>query len=288
MEQNSGLLYLLKLMVQKKKQLTIITITATLAGIALAFLLPVYYKSTCIFYPFSPKAYDPRYMFSEAGNIELFGTGDDADRVITIGNSSLITNYIIEKYNLIDRYNIDRNDKYFYIKATEKFKKNYSISEDDRSAITVSIYDQDPDTAAIIANDIVAQIDSYNRKPLIESNIKQLDKFKSDLQHKYATLDSLSQDSESKKQKYTDSEKDMVSIEMIRTYSDLKEAETRLSILEQDFKTLYIIEKAAPIIKKAKPIRWLVVLITVFGTLFVYVIGTVLIEQYQKNIKSEL
>ena len=80
----------------------------------------------------------------------------------------------------------------------------------------------------------------------------------------------------------------MVSIEMIRTYSDLKEAETRLSILEQDFKTLYIIEKAAPIIKKAKPIRWLVVLITVFGTLFVYVIGTVLIEQYQKNIKSEL
>ena len=288
MEQNSGLLYLIKLIIKKKKQLIIITIVAGLAGITLAFLLPVYYKSTCIFYPFSPKAYDPRYMFSDGGNIELFGTGDDADRVITIGHSSLVTNYIIEKYNLIDRYDIDRNDKYFYIKATEAFKKNYSISEDDRSAIVVTILDQNPDTAAIIANDIVSQIDFYNRKPLIESNIKQLDKFRSELQTKYSKLDSLSKLSGKTQKQFTDSEKDMVSIEMISTYSDMKEAETRLSILEQDFKTLYIIEKAAPIIKKAKPIRWLVVSITTLGTLFLYIIGLVLMEQYQKNIKNDL
>ncbi len=69
MEQNSGLLYLIKLIIQKKKQFITITILAAIAGIALAFLLPVYYKSTCIFYPFSPKAYDPRYMFSNGGNI---------------------------------------------------------------------------------------------------------------------------------------------------------------------------------------------------------------------------
>jgi LPS O-antigen subunit length determinant protein (WzzB/FepE family) len=288
MEQNSGLLYLIKLIIQKKKQFITITILAVMVGIALAFLLPVYYKSTCIFYPFSPKAYDPRYMFSNGGNIELFGTGDDADRVITIGNSSLVTNYIIEKYNLIDRYKIDRDDKYFYIKATETFRKNYSISEDDRSAITVTIYDQNPDTAAIIANDIVAQIDFYNRKPLIESNIKQLDKFRSELLTKYTKLDSLSKLSGNTKQQMTDSQKDMVSIEMINTYSDMKEAETRLSILEQDFKTLYIIEKAAPIIKKAKPVRWIVVSVTTLGTLFLYLAGLVLMEQYQKNIKNDL
>ncbi len=284
MEQNSGLFYLVKLLLQNKKTLIIITISSAIIGIAIAFLLPVYYKSTCIFYPYSPKAYDPRYLFSDGGNIELFGSGDDADRVITIGNSSLISNTIIEKYNLIDRYKVDRNDPFFYIKATEKFKTNYKINEDDRSAITVTIFDQNPDTAAIIANDIVSLIDFYNRKPLIESNIKQLDKFNFDLQAKYAKLDSLSKSSEKKTKQLSSSEQDMVSIEMIRTYADMKEAESRLSILQQDFKTLYIIEQASPIIKKAKPVRWMIVLGTIIGTSFLYLIGLVLMDQYKKNI----
>lgn len=286
MDQNSGLLYLIRLIIEKKKQLIIVGIIASVCGVSLAFLLPVYYKSTCIFYPYSPKAYDPRYMFSNV-DVDLFGTGDDADRVITIGNSSLVTNTIIEKYNLIDRYNINRNDKYFYIKATEEFKDNYKISEDDRSAITVTIFDKDPDTAAIIANDIVSLIDFYNRKPLIESNSKQLDKFKSDLSTKYSKLDSLSKNAGSKVKNLSDSEKDMISIEMINTYSDMKEAETRLSILEQDFKTLYIIEKASAVIKKAKPVRWLVVSSTVFATVLLYLIGLILLDQYKLSLKQK-
>jgi hypothetical protein len=225
-------------------------------------------------------------MFSEAGNIELFGTGDDADRVITIGNSSLITNYIIEKYNLVDRYEINKSDPYFYIKTTEKFKKNYSINEDDRSAITVSLLDKNADTAAIIANDIVERIDYLNRKPLLESNFNQLEKFKNDLQTRYSTLDSLSKKSVSQKGGVPEGEKDITSLEMIRTYSDLKQAETRLSILEQDFKTLYIIEKAAPVIKKAKPIRWLVVGLTVVGALFLYILMIVIKDQLKEITKS--
>lgn len=287
MDQNSGLLYLLKLIIQKKKQLLLAGLISAIAGVSLAFLLPVYYKSTCIFYPYNPKAYDPRYMFSNV-DVDLFGTGDDADRVITIGNSSLIANYIIDKYNLIDRYGINRSDKYFYIKATNAFRDNFKIAEDDRSAITVTVFDRNADTAAIIANDIVAQIDLYNRKPLVESNTKQLNKFKADLQAKYATLDSLSKKRKGDGQKIEESEKDLMSIEMITTYSDMKEAETRLSILEQDFKTLYIIEKAAAVIKKAKPVRWLVVVCTVAGTLFFFLVWLVLIDQYKNTIRKEL
>ncbi len=288
MDQNSGLLYLIKLVLQKKKQFIVISILAGIAGIALSYSLPVYYKSSSIFYPYSPKAYDPRYMFSQGGDIELFGTGDDADRVVTIGNSSMISNYIIEKYNLIDRYKIDRKDKFHYINVTKKFQSNFSIAEDDRSAISVTIFDEDPDTAAIIVNDIVAQIDYYNRQPLIESNSKQLNTFRTDLETKYTTLDSLSKKSSLGSKKLSDSEKDMVSIEMINTYSDMKEAETRLSILKEDFKTLYIIEKASPVIKKAKPQRLLVAAGVAIGTVVLYLLGLILFDQYKKNIKNNL
>ena len=288
MDQNSGLLYLIKLVLKNKKQLIILSIIATILGFAIAFSLPVYYKSTSTFYPYSPKAYDPRYMFSQGGDIELFGTGDDADRVVTIGNSSVITNNIIEKYNLIDRYKIDRTDKFYFINVTKKFQSNYSIVEDDRSAISVTIFDENADTAALMANDIVSQIDYYNRQPLIESNSKQLNTFRKDLETKYATMDSMSKKSLTNAKKLTDSEKDMVSIEMINTYSDMKEAETRLSILKEDFKTLYIIEKASPIIKKAKPQRLLVIAGIVFGTIFIYLLGLILFDQYKKNIQNNL
>ncbi len=79
----------------------------------------------------------------------------------------------------------------------------------------------------------------------------------------------------------------MLSLELITTYSDMKEAETRLSILEQDFKTLYIIEKASAVIKKAKPVRWLVVSITTAGTVFLYLLWLIVSDQYKTSIRKE-
>ncbi len=288
MEQNSSLIYLIKLMIKWKKQLIVISIIASIAGVATAFILPVYYKSVCLFYPYSPKAYDPRFLFSSGTDIDLFGTGDDADRVISIGNSSDISNYIINKYNLIDRYDINRNDPYQWIDVTKNFQQNYKIAEDDRSAIVVTVFDKNADTAALMANDIVEQIDYFNRKPLMESSKKQLDKYKKDLEVKYNTIDSLNKKEKTSTKKLTQSEDDMISMEMISTYSDLKEAETRLSILEDNFKTLHIIEKASPVIKKAKPVRWLVAGGIALGSVLLSIIFIVLMDQYNKNLRGNL
>ncbi|MCS6824523.1 MAG: hypothetical protein NZ529_09520 [Cytophagaceae bacterium] len=282
---NSGIFYFIELTVRWKKTLFAVLVISLSGSVITAFLLPVYYKSVSTFYPYSPKAYDPRYFFASSGNIELFGTGDDADRVVSIGNSSELANYIIEKYNLIDRYDIDRNNPYYYINVTKKFRKNYSIKEDMRSAIIVTVYDQNPDTAALIANDIVNYIDSLNRKPVIEANRDLLIKYKKDLELRYRTMDSIVKKSSKNSPGGQNGLNQIMSTDIMRTYNNLKEVETRMAVLNENFKTLYVIDRAAPVIKKAKPVRWLIVTLSTSGALLLTFICIVLIDQYNQVYK---
>jgi tyrosine-protein kinase Etk/Wzc len=287
MEHNTGILYLLKLLFLKRKPLSIVAVLSAIAGVALAYSIPVYYKSEAVFYPLSPQSYDPRFLFS-AGGINFFGSGEDADRIITIGNSSKISEYVIKKYDLRERYDIDSTDPLSSINTEKKFYKNYKISEDDRSAISVTVYDKNPDTAAIIANDIVKQIDSLNRLPLIEGSVAQLEKFKSDLEKRYAAIDSLHKMSLDKYKTVNEAQKEMVAYGLIHTYSELKQAETRLAILKENFNTLHIVQEARPNVKKARPVRWMVAAGTFFGSLVIFFILLVVFDQYNNVLKKQL
>jgi hypothetical protein len=51
--------------------------------------------------------------------------------------------------------------------------------------------------------------------------------------------------------------------------------------------SLYIVEKAFPADRREKPVRWLVVTLTVLITAFVSLIGVLLIEQI-REIKQQL
>lgn len=284
MENNStSVFYLINLLLKFRKSFLYVLIASSLIGIFIAFLLPVKYKSEGIFYPLSTKTYDPRYLFYR-GDVYLFGSGDDADRIVSLGESSEITWYIINKYDLGTRYGLDKTDKLFPINVLEKFRKNYSIGENDFSAITVTILDPDPDTAAIIANDIIDRIDYLNRKPLVETCTRQLEKYEKDLNVTYKMLDSLFKRTDYKKS-LMPSEFQELTFEHIRITKELQESQTRLSLLKQDFNTLHIIEKAAPSIKKASPIRWLVVLTTVLGSLLSFAIIVIVLDQVKKNVK---
>jgi LPS O-antigen subunit length determinant protein (WzzB/FepE family) len=155
-----------------------------------------------------------------------------------------------------------------------------------RSALVVTVYDQNPDTAALIANDIVNYIDSLNRKPVIEANKNQLNKYKQDLESRYRALDSLIKKIPKGGISDRENVNQIINTDMMRTYNNLKEVETRMSVLNENFKTLYIIEKASPMIKKAKPVRWLIITGITAGSLFLTFIFIVLINQYSRQNKQ--
>ncbi len=264
---NITLFSILKTIKNNKKTFLAVFIATFIISTIVAFLLPVYYKSSCVFYPLSPKSYDPRMRFSY--NMELYGMGDDADRTITLAESGYIGNYIINKYNLAARYNYDTSDALEALNLNKEYKANLLVEENNKGAIMVSFFDQSPDTAALIVNDIVKQINDINKSVIIDANLKQFTLYKKWMDEKYKGLDSMSKIMGAMNALKGSAQQDVVSMEMFNTYAKLKEAQTNLETIQDDINTIQIIETAVPIVKKAKPLRMVIVGIACLATFFI-------------------
>jgi hypothetical protein len=274
---NITLFSILKTIKNAKKIFLGVFIGTFVISTVVAFLLPVYYKSSCVFYPLSPKSYDPRMRFSY--NMELYGMGDDADRTITLAESGVIGDYIIKKYQLATRYDYDTTDALEALKLHKEYRANLIVEENNKGAIIVSFLDRSPDTAAFIVNDIVKQINDINKSVIIDANLKQFTLYKKWMDEKYQGLDSLSKIMAAINNLKGSAHQDVVSMEMFNTYSKLKEAQTNLETIRDDISTLQIVEQAVPIVKKAKPLRMVIVGIACLSTFLITLLFLLIREE---------
>ena len=89
------------------------------------------------------------------GEGSIYGNSQDVDRVISISYSNMVKDYVINKHNLMEHYEIDTTKKNKRTLLIKKYEANISINNNDRGAIEVKVYDTDPEIASKIANDIV-------------------------------------------------------------------------------------------------------------------------------------
>ncbi len=91
---------------------------------------------------------------------KIFGMGGASEDVIMgIVNSRSTLTKIIEKFNLIDYYEIDDNN---IDKAIKAFSNDFSADVNEFEMIEISIINKDPEVSADIANYIVKLVDSLN------------------------------------------------------------------------------------------------------------------------------
>ncbi len=284
MKKNFTTLDTIRLIIKNKKLFIIIGSAVGVISLIVSLLLPVYYKSTCILYPFNPEAYDPRNV-NKATN--PYGSSTDGDRIMAIAESRDVQYYIIKKYNMIERYDIDTTDLMADIKVREEFIGNLKVIENEFSAIEISFLDQDPDTAAIIVNDIVSKIDDLNKKPLVDISQKIFESYEKLIEEKYAGIDSIQKlvDILDFKNDFTRSE--LISIELLHTITELKTARKSLEIIKNDFSTLNIIQHAEPIAKKAYPKKAFIIITCIAISLFLTFLVVVIKELYRLTVKNE-
>jgi uncharacterized membrane protein len=302
--QNYSLFDVIRLLIKWKKLIIFTVLTATVISIIVSLLLPVYYRSTSIFYGYNLRGFDPRNLIAEEP-LDIFGGEEDTERLLSIGKSSGLENMIIKKFHLKERYKIDSTEKLSNTKVVETFRSNYKIVKNERGAIEISVLDQDPQIAADMANEIVSIMDKINKQPVIDNNIKLFNVFKKQLDTKYSELDSLSQSvialrknpGTTNQQRTIQQYFEILKEVDIRLTTDLaetikiKEGYDRVdALLQSDLKSIYIIEPAGPSEKKATPIRWLIVVSSTLGTFLFMVIFVILLElylsefgQYKKN-----
>lgn len=157
----------------KHKTAIIITgIISAILGAIVAFIVPVYYRSTAVIYP-------PAIAYIEAtekayyssGNINEFGDIEAAEQVLELFNSNDFKNKVIDGMGLYEHYGIEPgvpSSKYY---MAGMYAEYISASRSRFSAVKITVVDENPVKAKEIADFIILNLNDF-RNEVISNRIK--------------------------------------------------------------------------------------------------------------------
>jgi uncharacterized protein involved in exopolysaccharide biosynthesis len=148
---------------EKRVPLIMITLIAAIISIIVSFMITPMFKSTVVLFP-APALSVSKTLLSDnyavRGGLLTFGEEEQADQLLQILNSDQIRSTIIDKYNLMEHYEIDQDAKYPRTALTNEFDNNINFRRTEYMSVLIEVLDKDPKMAADIANDIAALIDT--------------------------------------------------------------------------------------------------------------------------------
>lgn len=154
---------------QWQKPLIIVTVFAIVSSVIFSspFFITPLYRATVVMFPTSSNAISKALLGDNDGNkhdILEFGVEEQTEQMLQMLNSNKIREKIIEKYNLIEHYNLETNSKYKYTKLYKQYDNNIRFRRTEYMAVQITVYDKDPQIAANIANDISDLLDTVKNQ----------------------------------------------------------------------------------------------------------------------------
>jgi capsular polysaccharide biosynthesis protein len=146
-----------------KKPLIIVGITSILGSIifSMPFFIKPRYKATTIFFSASTNTVGKILLSGTARDILEFGDEQNSEQLMQILHSRELREKIFKKYNLMEHYEIDADEKYPRTALEKEFNENVSIERTEFISVKLTVTDTDPQLAADIANDMVAYMDTF-------------------------------------------------------------------------------------------------------------------------------
>lgn len=146
-----------------RKQLIIIGISAAIVSAVVSMLIHEKYKSTVIMFPVQSNSVSKQLVTEDlTGKLDVlqFGEEEQAEQMLQILSADEIRSRIAQKYKLMEHYRIDPTDKYKNTRLYEAYNENITFKRTEFMSVKIEVMDEDPKTAADIANDIAALLDS--------------------------------------------------------------------------------------------------------------------------------
>ena len=160
-----------------RKPLIIVTLIALIASIIISsplFIVPKF-KSTVIMFPTSTNSISKALLADNVGDkqdVLQFGEEEQTEQMLQILNSNKIRDKIVEKYNLMHHYRINPNSQHKNTKLFKAYENNIEFRRTEFMAVKITVLDRNPDTAALIANNIAELLDSTKNQMQKERAIK--------------------------------------------------------------------------------------------------------------------
>ena len=116
-----------------KKLLIAISVVAAIASIIFSspFFIPPKFKSTVVLFPSSTNSVSKALLSDNQSykqDLLRFGEEEDAEQLLQILNSSKIRDRVIEKYNLMNHYDIDAEGKFKRTLLNKTLKNNALVN----------------------------------------------------------------------------------------------------------------------------------------------------------------
>lgn len=150
---------------KKRLPLIIVGLVAIISSIIFSspFFITPKYKSTVVMFPTATNSIAKVLISYNSGSkddIMGFGEQEQAEQLLQILTSNKIRSRIIEKYKLMEHYDIDSSSKFKYTNLFREYESNIKARRTEFMAVEIVVLDKDPQMAADIANDISALLDS--------------------------------------------------------------------------------------------------------------------------------
>lgn len=312
------------LVLKWKKHLFILVCSAIAVSALVSFLITPMYKATVKLFPVRPgsvskELFSPPYSGDK--DILRFGEEDDSERMMEILNSDEILNRLDNKYALLKHYDIEADHKYKRTLLKEEYKDNVTFKKTEFQSVLITVLDKSPDTAAGIANDIAAFLDTVvfdmqmerakKGFRIIEDEYQKMEAYIHQLEDSLAILRKLGvQDYDLYTRQYSKAlasgktaglkaleEKmellgkftgEYVFLKARLTHEAVKFTELRAKYVDakvdisERLPQKFVIEKASVPEKKYTPIRWLIVAVSTLSALLMGILAIIGIENFKK------
>lgn len=296
---------------QKRWILLIVGFIAGITSIIVSLLITPKFESSVIMFPAASTSVSKELLvqnYSGRQNVHGFGEEEQAEQLLQILNSEPVRSRIIEKYDLMDHYEIGPDQKYPLTELYATYNSNINFRLTEYMSVEISVMDTDPQVAADIANDISDLVDTvYNSMKkerarealrLVEREYREAE---SELVMLRDSFDILSERFSGEVSTSGDPTNNLIRaiaengasyMSMLSVVQNkaanvaelsLRYREARLEA-EQDLPYKFIVERAFASEKKAYPNKSMIVIVSTFSSLLFALIALIVID----NIRDRL
>lgn len=236
-KENESLLDLLALLYRWRKPIIGISFLAAILTAGASLLLPNYYEASTQFYAASPDLANPNPLGNtDNSNKRIYGNDNDIDRLISIAKSNVVSNHLIDSFDLFNHYEIDPSKPKAKYKLLLKLNKFFEITKTKYDAIKLSFEDKDPEVATAMANATRDMVDKLAAKMIKNSQSKLLVNYKQNVASKQVEYDAISDSLYKTRKKYnvfnTQSQGEAFGASMVSIEGKIQNYTSRISYLK--------------------------------------------------------
>jgi len=183
MQRKEHLLDVIRVLYKWKIFIFIVCVIAAIGSIILALSKDNYYQSSTLFYATNHDLSKPNPIGNTGKTTYYYGTGEDMDRLMTLSESDLLADFLIDSFQLYQQ----KKD----FRVMEIFRSQYKVLKTKHDAIEVLVEDVDPTMAVKIADAARIKINMLAQEMIRKSQEQRMAMMEMNIRSREGKLDSI-------------------------------------------------------------------------------------------------